>query len=49
MLRTMKTRDELMQELVSIQNLPENWGRDIVTFSGFCNDQELAEHIERNK
>ena len=43
------TRDELMAELIKIQNRPENWDRDIVTFAGMCNDQELAQHIERNK
>ncbi len=41
------SRDFLMRVLVSIQNVPGNWERDIVTFSAFLDDSELADHILR--
>lgn len=41
------SRDFLMRTLVSIQNVPGNWNRDIVTFSAFLDDAELADHILR--
>jgi hypothetical protein len=41
------SRDFLMRVLVSIQNVPSNWDRDIVTFSAFLDDAEMADHILR--
>ncbi len=41
-------RQELMAQLTKIQNRPENLDRDIMTFAGMCNNEELAEHIKRN-
>ena len=41
------SRDFLMRTLTSIQNVPSNWNRDIVTFSAFLDDAELADHILR--
>lgn len=41
------SRKFLMATLVSIQNVPSNWNRDIVTFSAFLDDGELADHILR--
>lgn len=31
--------------LTGIQNAPENAGRDILTFAGFCDDAELGDYI----
>lgn len=45
--KPLASRDFLMRTLVSIQNVPGNWDRDIVTFSAFLDDGELADHILR--
>lgn len=45
--KPLASRDFLMRTLVSIQNVPSNWNRDIVTFSAFLDDGELADHILR--
>lgn len=41
------TRQTLMTALVKAQNHPANSGQDIVTFSAFLDDAELASHIAR--
>lgn len=43
------TRQQAIELVISIQNKPENWGRDIVTFCGFCDSvEEILEHAKRN-
>lgn len=41
----MKTRNELMKELIAIQN--KIGYQDILTITGFMDDTQLAEHIAR--
>lgn len=41
---TMKTRKELMAELVQIQNGIDH--QDILTITAFMNDEQLAAHVE---
>jgi hypothetical protein len=45
--KPLASRKFLMATLVSIQNVPSNWDRDIVTFSALLDDGELADHILR--
>lgn len=40
-------RQSLMDRLVKAQNHPTNINQDIVTFSGFMDNAELAVHVAR--
>ena len=42
------TRAKFIKLLGFIQNAPENVNRDIMTFSAFMDDAELASHIISN-
>lgn len=43
------TREEAIKKLVSIQNQPKNWNVDILTITGFMTDDEVIQHLNRNK
>lgn len=42
------TRQEAIEIVIKVQNRPENHDRDIVTFCGMCNTEEILEHARRN-
>lgn len=42
-----EVRKELLIILSKIQNKPEYINQDIMSFAGFCNDEELAEYINQ--
>lgn len=40
-------RTYLIQILTDIQNSAKNHGRDLLTFTGFCSDDEVRDTIQR--
>lgn len=42
------SRKAMISVLTSIQNSPEHWDRDILTFSAFLDDAELGKHVIDN-
>lgn len=42
-------RQALLNELAMVQNHPKHAHHDIMTFAGFLDDEELRQHIERNR
>jgi len=43
------TRQELLNELTKVQNMPQNLDKDIMTIAGMMDNEQLAAHIERNR
>ena len=43
------TRQELLNELTKVQNMPQNLDKDIMTIAGMMDNEQIAAHIERNR
>ena len=43
------TRQELLNELTKVQNMPQNLDKDIMTIAAMMDNEQIAAHIERNR